>query len=134
MINLRYPTSSIDKMFVKFKQNCSHIEANRYVSTGYKIIIIIELIYNISPSLIDLVEQIIYHNKIFNYKRNSDSCLAEVAFVSGDPFNNDLGVCCSYNIPPTFQATGVYKPENFVKFFPKIYPLTPVIIFVKMGF
>ena len=34
----------------------------------------------------------------------------------------------------TPQARGVYIPENFAKFFPKVYPLTPVIIFVKMGF
>ena len=44
-----------------------------------------------------------------------------------------LNDCCSYSIPPT-PGKGVYKPENFVKFFPKVYPLTPVIIFVKMGF
>ena len=42
-------------------------------------------------------------------------------------------VCCSYNIPHT-PGKGVYKPENFVKFFPKAYVLPPVIIFVKLGF
>lgn len=32
------------------------------------------------------------HNKIFNYEFDLDCCLADVAFVSGDPFSNDLGV------------------------------------------
>ena len=39
-------------------------------------------------------------------------------------------MCCSYNIPHT-PDKGVYKSENFGQFLPKVYPLTPVIIFVK---
>ena len=42
--------------------------------------------------------------------------------------------CCSYCIPPTPQVRGVYKPENFVKFFPKVYPLTPCNYFCENGF
>ena len=41
-------------------------------------------------------------------------------------------ICCSYNIP--LLGWGVYKSEKIGKFFPKVYPLTPVIIFVKNGF
>ena len=36
-------------------------------------------------------------------------------------------------ICPHTPGKGVYKPENFVKLFPKVYPL-PVITFEKMGF
>ena len=41
-------------------------------------------------------------------------------------------VCYSYNTPS--QEVGEYKPENFGKFLPKVFPLTPVIIFEKVGF
>ena len=41
-------------------------------------------------------------------------------------FYNMVINCCSYNIPPPPQVRGVYKPENFVKFFPKVYPRYPL--------
>ena len=42
--------------------------------------------------------------------------------------------CCSYNIPPHTPGKGVYKLENFVKFFPKVYHLTPCNYFYENGF
>ena len=37
-------------------------------------------------------------------------------------------------IYPPHPGKGVYKPENFVKFFPKVYPLTPCNYFCENGF
>ena len=50
-------------------------------------------------------------------------CCCKAGWSHSSFFLLECWLCCSYNIPLTPGKGGVYKPENFVKFFPKVYPL-----------
>ena len=62
------------------------------------------------------------------------NCALETFFSSGLILSIVLMIsCCSYNIPHT-PGKGVYKPENFVKFFLQKYTPNPCNYFCENGF